>query len=100
MQFAYIGAGDQQAAARSGFSQFLSNWSADVAGLARSTSAPFIPVQEQSAVGTGVPVRQHDLPRLRRAEQQPPDAQRVARVAHVRDRRAQHEGRATGPPTR
>ena len=39
---------------------------------------------------------QHGLPRLRRAEQQLPDAQRVAGVRLLRHRRAQHEGRLSG----
>ena len=92
------GAGHQQAAAGSGRLAVPEQLEPDHAGR-RARPGAVHP-------GAGAEHRrrraraQHGLPRLRRAEQQLPDAQRVAGVGHLRHRRAQHEGRLSGAPTK
>ena len=78
MQFSYTAPVTNKLLLEAAFSQFLSNWNPTDAGR-RARPGAVHP-------GAGAEPRrrraraQHGLPRLRRAEQQPPDAQRVARV--------------------
>ena len=88
------GADDQQAPARSGLLAVLQQLEPDRAGRRAGPGAI------HPGAGAGSFRRragaQHGLPRLRRAEQQPPDTQRVARGAVLRHRRAQHESGLRG----
>ena len=95
MQFVVHLAGDQQAAARSGVLAVLQQLGRPDAGR-RARPGAVHPGRRSGSLAGGVPGGQHAVPRLRRPGQQPPDAQRVARVAVLRHRRAQHEGGLPG----
>ena len=93
-------AGDQQAADRSGVLAVLQQLGRPDADRRAGCAAVHPGGAADRRLGHGHPGGQHAVPRLRRPGQQPPDAQRVACVGLVRDRRAQHEGGLRRPGTR
>ena len=78
MQFSYTAPMTSKLLLEAAFSQFFSNWSPTSPAGALNYAAVHPGAGAKS--GRRRPRAQHGVPRLRRAEQQPPDAQRVARV--------------------